>query len=771
MRRIWVGLLVATAIGCGGNDGDDGNNGTPGMAACADGVDNDTDGMIDFPDDLGCTSATDTSEDSLTSPQCSDGRDNDDDGVGDYPSDPGCFSPQADDETDDCPTGPYCPQCADGLDNDGSGAIDFPNDPGCTSASDDGEYLQNPVACGAGMTILPVPTTGMVEGTLNGSSTSMIISPCGGGGASAYAYELRLDVPSVVEVSTDNAQTDADTVIDIRSEMCSQASAEIACSDDISTSNSASSVTTPLDAGTYYIIIGGHDSSSAGAFAATIKLYAGEGSTCAMDSQCGPGLVCRTPLGGSMNVCAKPRCADTDDDDGDMKDGYPIDPGCTSLTDNDEADDCPDGPNCPECGDGAENDTDGLIDYPSDPTCQAAGDASESCISSEGVTLIVGAATTGTTAAQTNDVTPTCASSFSHTAPDRTYRLDVPALSSLDLNLTGTTFDSVTVLLNSTCGGTPIACNDSYNMRVANLAAGSYYFVVDGWSTGNGAFTISMNGSVQNGESCEGALFASGALACGNGYACTGTMGARTCQPALCGDGLDNDVPTDGKVDFPFDPGCDSVSDDTEADPATAPVCSDGIDNDTTPDGLVDFPEDYGCTSAAGTSELFCTGEVDPTSLITSATTTGTTAGAANNFPDPVACSSPTDGPDVAFALSLPVPVATLIIDTIGSFVDFDTVLHVRNPSCAIEIACNDDGAGVNQKSKITMTNVAPGNYAIIVDGYGSTTGDAGAYQLNVKGTVAPGTLCDSPMFSGGANAILACPSGSNCMGSPARCQ
>ena len=764
MRSIWVGLLFATAIGCGG---DDGNNGTPDMAACADGVDNDTDGMIDFPDDLGCTSATDTSEDSLTSPQCSDGRDNDDDGVGDYPNDPGCFAPQADDETDDCPTGPNCPQCADGLDNDGSGAIDFPNDPGCTSASDDGEYLQNPVACGAGMTILPVPTTGMVEGTLNGSSTSMIISPCGGGGgASAYAYELRLDVPSVVEVSTDNAQTDADTVIDIRSQMCAQASAEIACSDDISTSNSASSVTTPLDAGTYYIIIGGHDSSSAGAFAATVKLYAGEGSTCAMDNECGPGLVCRTVLGGTMPVCAKPRCADTDDDDGDMKDGYPTDPGCTSLTDNDEADDCPDGPNCPECGDGAENDTDGLIDYPNDLTCQAAGDASESCVSAEGVTLIAGPTTTGTTAAQTNDITPTCGSSFSHTAPDRTYRLDVPALSSLDLNLTGTTFDSVTVLLNSTCGGTPIACNDSYDMRVANLAAGTYYFVVDGWSTGNGAFTISMNGSVQNGASCEGALFASGALACGNGHACKGTAGSRTCEPALCGDGIDNDVPADGKVDYPFDPGCDSVADDTEADPATLPVCSDGLDNDTVPDGLVDFPADYGCASAAGMSELFCTGEVDPTSLITSSTTTGTTVGLTDNFE--ASCGSSTaTAADAVFALSLPVPVATLVIDTNDSA--FDTTLAVRDAACGMELDCDDDGGAPTSQSLLTLTNVPPGNLAIVVDGFSSGTG---AFNLHVKGTVAPGTLCDSPLFSGGANAVLVCSSGtSGCSGSPARCQ
>lgn len=765
MRRIWVGLLFATAIGCGG---DDGNNGTPDTAACADGIDNDEDGMLDFPDDLGCTSASDTSEDSLTSPQCSDGRDNDDDGKGDYPDDPGCFAPQADDETDDCPDGPNCPQCADGEDNDSSGAIDYPNDPGCTSASDDGEYLQNPVACGAGMTILPVPTTGMVEGTLNGSSKSMIISPCGGGGgASAYAYELRLDVPSVVEVSTDNAQTDADTVIDIRSEMCSQASAEIACSDDISTSNSASTVTTSLDAGTYYIIIGGHDSSSSGAFAATIKLYAGEGSTCAMDNQCGPGLVCRTPLGGSMNVCAKPRCADSDDDDTDGFAGFPTDPGCTSLTDNDEVDDCPTGPNCPECADGVNNDGDTGTDYPADTTCIAAGGASESCIATEGVLQITAPQTTGTTTGATDDLRPTCLSSFvTHSAPDLTYRLDVPALATLSIDQVGS-LDEVLVLLNSTCGGTPLGCADFPPIELTNVAAGTYYLVVDGYDTDNGAFTLSVNGTIQNGASCESPLFESGALACGSGHACKGTAGARTCQPALCGDGLDNDVPTDGKIDFPFDPGCDSVADDTEADPATLPVCSDGVDNDTTPDGLVDFPADYGCTSAAGTSELFCTGEVDPTSLITSATTNGTTVGLTDNFK--ASCGSSTaTGADTVFALSLPVPVATLVLNTDGSDPLFDTTLVVRDATCGMALACNDDGGSTNAHSQVTLNNVQPGNLAIIVDAYFD---DVGTFKLNVKGTVAPGTLCGSPMFSGGANAILTCPAGLNCMGSPARCQ
>src|SRR5262249_40098201 len=55
---------------------------------------------------------------------CLDGLDNDGDGLIDYPADPGCSGPNDDSEQ---------PECSDGLDNDGDGLIDFPADPGCGS--------------------------------------------------------------------------------------------------------------------------------------------------------------------------------------------------------------------------------------------------------------------------------------------------------------------------------------------------------------------------------------------------------------------------------------------------------------------------------------------------------------------------------------------------------------------------------------------------------------------------------------------------------------
>ncbi len=67
-------------------------------------------------------------------PQCSDGLDNDNDGLVDYPQDPGCDSETDDDEYNVV----IIPQCDDGLDNDNDGLTDL-EDPGCMNSTDDSE--------------------------------------------------------------------------------------------------------------------------------------------------------------------------------------------------------------------------------------------------------------------------------------------------------------------------------------------------------------------------------------------------------------------------------------------------------------------------------------------------------------------------------------------------------------------------------------------------------------------------------------------------------
>jgi len=76
--------------------------------------------------------STDTAAGNLLA-QCADGKDNDADGLIDYPADPGCSSVTDNDEDDASPV-----QCADGIDNDNDNLIDL-NDPGCTDATDNNE--------------------------------------------------------------------------------------------------------------------------------------------------------------------------------------------------------------------------------------------------------------------------------------------------------------------------------------------------------------------------------------------------------------------------------------------------------------------------------------------------------------------------------------------------------------------------------------------------------------------------------------------------------
>ncbi len=70
------------------------------VGGCADGLDNDGDGRIDWPDDPGCLSANDTNEtDPFFAPGCTDGLDNDGDGRIDYPADPECSAAAQESET------------------------------------------------------------------------------------------------------------------------------------------------------------------------------------------------------------------------------------------------------------------------------------------------------------------------------------------------------------------------------------------------------------------------------------------------------------------------------------------------------------------------------------------------------------------------------------------------------------------------------------------------------------------------------------------------
>jgi hypothetical protein len=114
---------------------------------CGNGIDDDGDGLADYPDDPGCTAAEggddDPDEDSPTLP-CDDGADNDADGFADYPDDPGCAVPTGLTDTSELGTA----ACDNAADDDGDGVTDM-LDPGCTFPSDTGEQCYGVAGCPA----------------------------------------------------------------------------------------------------------------------------------------------------------------------------------------------------------------------------------------------------------------------------------------------------------------------------------------------------------------------------------------------------------------------------------------------------------------------------------------------------------------------------------------------------------------------------------------------------------------------------------------------
>lgn len=135
---------------------------------CNNGIDDDNDGLIDYPNDPGCSSLQDNTETGTAI--CDNGVDqtNDRDTLADFRlsgGDPGCISAtdsseidgdcdDLDDETNDRDnltdsTDPGCTstsdtsevdgQCDDFSDNDGDSLYDYPADTGCTSFSDPSE--------------------------------------------------------------------------------------------------------------------------------------------------------------------------------------------------------------------------------------------------------------------------------------------------------------------------------------------------------------------------------------------------------------------------------------------------------------------------------------------------------------------------------------------------------------------------------------------------------------------------------------------------------
>ena len=300
--------------------------------ACANGVDDDDNGLIDFPYDPGCAAQGDPDESELAElAVCANGIDDDLDGLIDYPLDPGCSGRGSASEVE--PTQP--PACANGIDDDQDGAIDFPDDSGCASAS----YFSEVNSCLQINGAIPLSTNNSGEtrvpvSTVSRSSTVVTGCQAVDRPESKFLYRVppgvrRLSAWVYIEPTAPNA-------VSLAAYRDCQPT-ELGCRQGGDASYVYLEVNRP-EAGLIVFAVEGAPPGSHFRLSQT------------MASACSNGL---------------------DDDDDGLVDA--TDPGCISAGHHSEDD--PD--RMPACANGNDDDADGQIDYPSDPACDRAAGASE----------------------------------------------------------------------------------------------------------------------------------------------------------------------------------------------------------------------------------------------------------------------------------------------------------------------------------------------------------------------------------------------------------
>jgi len=194
-----VGACLKTDWGTASGGG--GGGGGSSTSDCEDGNDNDSDGLIDYPNDPGCSSGSDNSEDdggswgSLSA--CSNGLDDDGDGYTDYPVDSGCISSEDESESNGllCDLFPdLCAPSPDECVGADCGPTDEPPEEPCIgddcSASPDGcigDECNNPLDEENPIPVEEVPTEEMP----GGGGTFVPIAEFFGGLNSEYSQEAN----------------------------------------------------------------------------------------------------------------------------------------------------------------------------------------------------------------------------------------------------------------------------------------------------------------------------------------------------------------------------------------------------------------------------------------------------------------------------------------------------------------------------------------------------------------------------------------------------
>ena len=647
--------------------------------------------------------------------ECNDEEDNDSDGLLDL-NDPGCT--QQFDQSEADPD--QVPQCFDGEDNDADGQTDYPADPDCVAAGDDVEQRR----C-INNDAIEVSMAGGVYSFDPVINEDHLISGCAFSSGAEAVYAITIEELSTINVSVTDLDGDFASVYTSLRRRCDLENSEIAC---VSTSADERSFEN-VQPGVYFLIVERTSGADPLPFTTTI----------------------------SVDVYTPAVCGDGLDND---EDGLidQLDPGCSSPSDDDEADITLE---VPVCSDGLDNDEDGQTDYPSDDFCISASGASEApfCAAYTGELQVV----TETTSFAFDTSSPEASSAYqngsSAGSPEIPFVLVLtePSAVSLEIANPSEGYDAYLHVRSNSCDdgetyifnddsddsgedlGTDMATNSPY-IELDQMEPGIYYVFMDGYGTTNsGSATMIVTINAQE----------TGDIACADGMDNDndGLTDAEdpSCEvvESECSDGVDND--TDGQTDYPADPGCTDRFDDNEIDPnLIQPQCIDGVDNDE--DGQTDYPADDFCLSAGAVSEsAFCAAYNEPIQVVTASTsfefdTSVDTASSA------YANGSSATSPEIPVALVITQPSA-VSLEIANPSSGYDAYLHVRANDCDFgeTIAFNDDSNGTDgifNSPYLEIEQLDPGVYYVFMDGFSSSNSGSATMNIGISPIIPPESQC-----------------------------
>jgi hypothetical protein len=147
----------------------------------------------------------------------------------------------------------------------------------------------------------------------------------------------------------------------------------------------------------------------------------------------------------------------------------------------------------------------------------------------------------GTTTAKTNDTSGMCVSTYGASAPEVAHVFRVPGRTTVTISICGgAAWDSVLYVKTDCATTAAVSCDDDGCTGTTEtksvitgmtMMPGTYFIFVDGYfSGGAGDYTLSITGTVADGELCDPMQVVTGFLQCTTGRTCRDLGTGFRCQ-------------------------------------------------------------------------------------------------------------------------------------------------------------------------------------------------------------------------------------------------